>query len=132
MMWMENIIKIDEVSCQIEGNKLLDKLSLNIEENSWVSIVGPNGSGKSILIKILSGLLPYTGYINIDNLVLDKENIKEVRRKIGVVLDNLENQFVGQTVEDDLKFPLENLNYKEEEIKKNVTNITNFFHINLE
>lgn len=126
---MESIIKIDELIYKIKDKTILNNICLNIEQNSWITIVGPNGSGKSTLIKILAGLLPYNGYINIDNLVLDETNKKEIRIRIGTVLDNLDNQIIGETVEDDLAFPLENLNYNKEEIKKSITKISKFFQI---
>ena len=129
MICMGNIIKIDELTYKIKNKKILNNISLNIEKNTWISIVGPNGSGKSTLIKILAGLLPYEGYININNLVLDEENIKEIIRNLKVVLDNLDNQLIGETVEDDLAFPLENLNYSKEEIKKNIEQISDKFNI---
>lgn len=126
---MENIIKIDDLT-YIKNNKIiLDKLCLNIEKNTWVSIIGPNASGKSTLIKILSGLLPYNGYVNIDNLVMDEYNKPEIRKNLSSVLDNFENGLVGLTVEEELSFPLQNLNYKKEEIISKITKITKAFGI---
>ena len=125
-MYMENIIKIHE----LKYKNILNNISINIEQNNWISIIGPNSSGKSTLIKILAGILPYNGYINIDNLVLDEANRKEIIIRLGVVLDNLDNQLIGQTVEDDLAFPLENLNYKKEEIKEKIKIISKMFNIN--
>ena len=126
---MENIIKIHELTYKNNNKTILNNLSLNIEQNKWVSIVGPNGSGKSTLIKILAGLLPSKGYVNIDNLVLDNYYKEEIRLKLGIVLDNLDNQLIGDIVKDDLAFPLENLNYKTEEIEKEILKIASMFDI---
>lgn len=126
---MENIIKIHELTYKLKDKTILDNISLNIEQNSWISIVGPNGSGKSTFIKILCGLIPYKGYITINNLVLDEKNKKEIRIELGVVLDNIDNQLIGNTVEEDLVFSLENLNYSKEEINQIITKLTDTFNI---
>ncbi len=129
MVVMDNIIELDELRYKNKGRTILNNICLRIERNSWVSIIGSNASGKSTLIKIIAGILPHNGYINIDNLVLDNHNIKEIRRNLGTVLDNFDNSLIGQTVEDDLTFPLENLNYSQEEISKSITKIAKTFHI---
>jgi len=127
---MENIVKIDELTYKNNNRVIINNLSLNIEKNTWVSVIGPNGSGKTTLIKILSCLLPYEGYVNIDNLVIDERNKEEITRKLGIVLDNIDNQLIGLTVEDNLAFPLENLNYTQTEIKEKITKIAKRFKLN--
>lgn len=88
---------------------VLDRVSLSIQAGEWVSIVGANGSGKSTLLKLIDGLLmPTDGVIMVDGTILNRDTVYEVRRQIGFVFQNPENQFVGQTVQDDIVFGLEN------------------------
>ncbi|KZZ85526.1 MULTISPECIES: energy-coupling factor ABC transporter ATP-binding protein [Bacillaceae] len=87
----------------------LDEVSLNIYEGEWLAIVGHNGSGKSTLARILNGLLlPSKGKVKIAGTELSEETIWDVRKKVGMVFQNPDNQFVGTTVKDDVAFGLEN------------------------
>jgi len=127
---MGNIIKIEKLNFKYNENQVFNNLDLNIEKASFVSIIGPNGSGKSTLIKILTGLLlNYEGYINIDGYNLNDFYLKEIRRKIGVVFDNPDNHFVGETVIDDLAFSLENLQYSREDITNSINEISKIFKL---
>ena len=95
-----------------EDQKLnaLNNISLDIQEGEWITLIGPNGSGKSTLTKVMNGLIvPDAGDVVIDGITLDKKTLYEARKKIGMVFQNPENQFVGSTVEDDVAFGLENL-----------------------
>lgn len=127
--FMDNIIQIKDLNFTYQDQVIFKNLNLNIKKNSFVSIIGPNGSGKSTLIRILSGLNSYDGYITINGHYLNKENIKIIRRTLGVVFDNPDNQFIGQTVIDDLAFNLENLSYSKEEINKEISYIAKLFKI---
>ena len=127
--FMDNIIQIKDLNFTYQDKVIFKNLNLNIKKNSFVSIIGSNGSGKSTLIRILSGLNSYDGYITINGHYLNKENIKIIRRTLGVVFDNPDNQFIGQTVIDDLAFNLENLSYSKEEINKEISYIAKLFKI---
>lgn len=127
--FMDNIIQIKDLNFTYQDQVIFKNLNLNIKKNSFVSIIGPNGSGKSTLIRILSGLNSYDGYITINGHYLNKENIKIIRRTLGIVFDNPDNQFIGQTVIDDLAFNLENLSYSKEEINKEISYIAKLFKI---
>lgn len=126
---MDNIIKIKDLSFSYQDKQIFKNLNLNIKKNSFNSIIGPNGCGKSTLIKILTGLINYEGYISIDDCYLNKENIKKIRRKIGVVFDDPDSSFIGETVIDDLAFNLENLTYSKNQITKEIKEITDLFHL---
>lgn len=126
---MDDIIKIEKLSFKYKDKQIFNNLNINIQKGSFVSIIGPNGSGKSTLIKILTGLLKYEGYINIDGYNLNQTNLKEIRRKIGVVFDNPEDHFVSETVINDLAFSLENLQYTKEDITNSINQITKIFKI---
>lgn len=95
----------------------LDNVSLTIESGEWVAIIGHNGSGKSTTAKIIDGLIKAeNGEVLIDGTVMTPENVWELRKKIGMVFQNPDNQFVGSTVEDDVAFGLENQGIPREEM----------------
>src|SRR5690554_346296 len=100
-------------------NEAINNLNLEIEKGKWIAVVGPNGSGKSTLAKLLVGLLEADkGSILIDGLLLNEENLKEIRKHIGIVFQNPDNQFVGVTVKHDIAFGLENQLVPQPEIVK--------------
>lgn len=86
-------------------------IDLDIVEGTFVSIIGHNGSGKSTFAKHLNGLiLPQAGTILIDGQpMVPGEGIWDIRRKVGMVFQNPDNQFVGGTIEEDIAFGLENI-----------------------
>ncbi|CCV64893.1 Cobalt ABC superfamily ATP binding cassette transporter [Alteracholeplasma palmae J233] len=104
------MIKVDNLSFSYyNSSETLKEISFNIPKGKWISIIGHNGSGKSTLSKLLVGLLePQKGTITIDDLEINENNLAEVRRKIGIVFQNPDNQFVGVTVKHDIAFGLEN------------------------
>src|SRR3989339_955667 len=104
------MIKVSDLSFSYnQEDEALRNVSLEIPKGSWVSILGHNGSGKSTLSKLLVGLLsPLSGQIFIDGMPLDQAHITDIRKKIGIVFQNPDNQFVGATVKHDIAFGLEN------------------------
>lgn len=89
--------------------KALKSVSLEIEKGDYVSIIGHNGSGKSTLAKLLIGLMEAnSGDILIDGEKLTYDNVYDIRRKLAIVFQNPDNQFIGSTVRDDMAFGLEN------------------------
>ena len=96
---------------------VIENLSLDIESGEYVSILGHNGCGKSTLARILVGLLfPKGGSIEVCGLELNAKNINEIRKKVAIVFQNPDNQFIGATVEDDIAFSLENMCVPREEM----------------
>ncbi len=104
------MIKVEDLSFSYNASdEALKKVNLEIPKGAWVSILGHNGSGKSTLSKCMVGLLaPTSGSITIDDLLLNDENLPKIRRMIGIVFQNPDNQFVGVTVKHDIAFGLEN------------------------
>lgn len=88
---------------------VIDGVSFSVESGKYISIIGHNGSGKSTFAKLLIGLLEVQGgSIKAFGLDMNSENVHEIRKKIGIVFQNPDNQFVGATVRDDIAFGLEN------------------------
>lgn len=117
------MIKIEDVSFKYE-NDVLSDLNLTINEKKITFILGQNGTGKSTLANLLSGLLfPQKGKITIDNLIINKKtNTKCIREKIGLVLQDPNNQIIFSRVYDDLKFILENMHYPKDDINNQIKN----------
>jgi energy-coupling factor transport system ATP-binding protein len=126
---MENIITIKNLNFRYENDFLFNNLNLDIKKGEWLSIVGPNGSGKSTLIKILVGLLDNDSNTLIDGFQLNKSNIMNIRKTIGVVFENPDNSFVAETVRDDMAFALENLQYKPKDIHQMINDIATKLNI---
>lgn len=94
-------------------------VSFDIPDGSWVSIIGHNGSGKSTLSKLLINLIePQRGEIIVDGVKLDSTTASEIRKNIGIVFQNPDNQFVGVDVEHDIAFGLENLMVEHDEMHR--------------
>ncbi|WP_417898348.1 energy-coupling factor ABC transporter ATP-binding protein [Bacillus haimaensis] len=88
----------------------LKDINIEVKQGEWTAIVGHNGSGKSTLARILNGLqMPSKGSVIIDGMELSEEKLWDIRRQVGMVFQNPDNQFVGSTVEDDVAFGLENI-----------------------
>lgn len=97
-------------------------LSLHIKEGSFVALVGHNGSGKSTFAKLLNGLLlPTSGEVKIfGNSTLDIDKIYDIRKSVGMVFQNPDNQMIASIVEDDIAFGPENLGIERKEIERRV------------
>lgn len=103
-----------------KGITTLDDISLEIEKGSFVSIIGHNGSGKSTFAKHLNGLIiPQKGSIEVDGIKIeDDDKIWNIRRKVGMVFQNPDNQFIGGTIEEDIAFGLENIGIPSKDMPK--------------
>ncbi len=117
-----DIIQMKNVSFEYQQDQpVLENINLNIKKGEWLTILGHNGSGKSTLSKLLIGLLkPNQGEIIVDNILLSRETIQDVRKHIGIVFQNPDNQFVGVTVRDDIAFGLENLQVPRNEMVERI------------
>ncbi|MDR0297668.1 MAG: energy-coupling factor ABC transporter ATP-binding protein [Streptococcaceae bacterium] len=105
----------------------LDGVSFAVARGEWVSIVGKNGSGKSTTARVIDGLMEhFDGEVRIDGELLAADNVWTLRRKIGMVFQNPDNQFVGSTVEDDVAFGLENQGIARDEMIRRVDEALEF------
>ena len=105
-----------------QGEPVLKNLHLEIREGEHVALIGPNGCGKTTLLKHLNALLtPDKGCVLVDGMdTADQKNLKEIRRRVGVVFQNPDNQIVGMTVEEDVAFGPENLGLSPAQIRQRV------------
>ena len=104
-----------------DTREALSDVSLDVYEGEWLAIIGHNGSGKSTLAKMMNGLLEASsGEIYIDGQLLTEDTVYEARRKVGMVFQNPDNQFVGTTVEDDIAFGLENIGMPRDEMVQKI------------
>ena len=121
---MKSIIDVKNLSFRYkESQEYYDvkDITFHVKRGEWLSIVGHNGSGKSTTVRLIDGLLEAeSGEIAIDGQRLIEENVWSIRRQIGMVFQNPDNQFVGATVEDDVAFGLENQGLSRQEMKKRV------------
>ena len=109
---------------QGEENETLHGVNLEIEEGSFVAILGHNGSGKSTLAKLFNGiLLPNEGRVLVNGIdTTHEDKLLDVRRTVGLVFQNPDNQIVANVVEDDVAFAPENLGVEPAEIRRRVDN----------
>ncbi len=123
---MDNIIEVKNVTYEYTDEEktfaAVKNLSLNIERGSFTVILGHNGSGKSTLAKMLNGLnKPTSGDVFADGINTKGEETEiEVKRKVGMVFQNPDNQIIASIVEEDVAFGPENLGIPPKEIEKRV------------
>ena len=121
---MDSIV-IDKVSYSYQKSgedKALDNISLTVREGEFLAIVGRNGSGKSTLAKLMNGLItPSEGTVTVYGYdTKESKTIFEVRKRVGMVFQNPDNQMVASIVEDDIAFGPENIGVDREEIGKRI------------
>ena len=123
---MDSIISVRNVTYEYREEETVyaavKDLSLEIERGSFTVILGHNGSGKSTLAKMLNGLnKPTSGDVLVDGInTKDEATEVEVKRKVGMVFQNPDNQIIASIVEEDVAFGPENLGIKPEEIRRRV------------
>lgn len=117
---MQPIIELKNIDFNYQpedASPALKDVSFSIQQGEWIAIIGHNGSGKSTLAKTINGLLlPASGSISVDGKELNETNVWDIRKMVGMVFQNPDNQFVGSTVEDDVAFGLENQGIPREEM----------------
>jgi energy-coupling factor transport system ATP-binding protein len=126
---VNSIISIKDLVFKYDDLEIFDHFNLEINNKSWTNIIGPNGSGKSTLVKILLGLLPCEGEIVINDTILNNSSLEQIRINVGVVFENPDNQFVSETVADEIAFKLENLGYSKKKIKEHIDAVVEMLNI---
>lgn len=105
-----------------DSKEALKGVSLTVNDGEFVALVGHNGSGKSTLAKLFNGLiLPKEGKVLVDGMdTSERKKLYDIRKTVGVVFQNPDNQMVASIIEDDVAFGPENLGLKSEEINERV------------
>ena len=125
---MENIIEINGLYYSYEDadnySAVIENLNLNIKRGSFTVILGHNGSGKSTLAKLLNGLYrPTGGSISVNGMLTSDEDKEfDIKKTVGMVFQNPDNQLVASVVEEDVAFGPENLSIPPDEIRNRVDN----------
>ena len=99
---------------------VVENLSFSIKKGETVGLIGANGAGKSTIMKLMLGLITGTGEIKVDGLPMNKENLGEIRKKIGFVLQDSDNQMFMPTVYEDMIFGPRNYGLSKEETDRRV------------
>ncbi len=117
-----HIVQFENVSYQYpDGTKAIKNISFLIAHGESVGIVGANGSGKTTLLMHLNGyILPTEGTINIGDILLNKKTRQEIRKKVGLVFQNPDDQLFMPTVYEDVAFGPINLGMDEKTVKEKV------------
>jgi cobalt/nickel transport system ATP-binding protein len=116
---MKNYLSINNLSFEYpDGYKALNNISLNLNEKERLGILGPNGAGKTTLLLHLNGILgSLDGEISIDGLSYTEENIKKIRKSVGLVFQDPDDQLFMPTVLEDVMFGPRNFGYSFDEAK---------------
>jgi len=121
---VKSIVVVDQLSFRYDLRtevNAIHNLSFTVKQGEWLAVIGHNGSGKSTLAQLLVGLLtPQIGKIHISNMEMNESSKWEIRKKVGLVFQNPDHQFIGTTVQDDVAFGLENINMSYSKMKPRV------------
>jgi cobalt/nickel transport system ATP-binding protein len=119
---MDKVIEINNLSFAYpDGQRGLAGVDLDVCAGENVAIIGPNGAGKSTLLLHLNGILRCNGSVKICGLTVNEKNLKDIRRKVGLIFQDPEDQLFSLNVFDDVAFGPINMNLSAEEVKKHVT-----------
>lgn len=112
----------DDSESQVVEENVIENMNLKIEKGDFVAVLGHNGCGKSTLAKLCNAIVvPQSGRVLIDGIdTADEAKLYDIRRKVGMVFQNPDNQIVATIVEDDVAFGPENLGVDPEEIRVRV------------
>ncbi|MGM0436792.1 MAG: energy-coupling factor transporter ATPase [Bacillota bacterium] len=113
----------------------LDNINLSIDKNEFIGLVGHTGSGKSTLVQLFNGLItPSDGEVYVDGIQVNAEkvNLKDIRRKIGLVFQYPEHQLFEETVYEDIAFGPKNLDLSKEKIDKRVKEAMELVNLDFE
>ena len=123
---MKKAIELTNVKFGYNLDQLIfENLNIEVNEGEYVCLIGHNGSGKSTLAKILIGLNNISsGIIKIFGKELNEETLYDIRKNIGIIFQNPDNQFIGSTVRDDIAFGLENLCIPQNEMEDIILDVS--------
>lgn len=116
------VIEFEDVSFGYEeGVRAIKNINFSVEEGEFVAVLGHNGSGKSTLARLCNGLLEAdSGTVRVFDKVLNSKNLRDIRKRVGIVFQNPDNQTVASIVEDDIAFGAENVGLARAEIGERI------------
>ena len=128
---MENIISVSDLSFGYDGKrKVLENINFQLKKGESVGLVGANGVGKSTLLRILVGLnTGFQGDVMVNNIPLEKKNLKTIRKNVGYVFQDADSQLFMSTVFDDVAFAPRNYGMSEAEVNEKTMEALKVVHI---
>ena len=118
------MILFENVTAEYDkGFPVLSELSFAIEDGENVGLIGANGAGKSTIMKAMLGIISHSGIIKVDNCPVDKSNLADIRKKMGLVLQNSDNQMFMPTVYEDIMFGPLNYGVARGEVEKIINDV---------
>ena len=117
------MVEFQNVSFSYGDVPVVENLSFTIQKGETVGLIGANGAGKSTIMKLMLGLLSGSGEIQVDGLPVCRDNLAEIRKKIGFVLQDSDNQMFMPTVYEDMIFGPRNYGLSKEETEKRVDTV---------
>jgi len=118
---MDEVIRIENLSYAYpDGCQALTDINLTVNGGESLALIGPNGAGKSTLLLHLNGIIHSDGQIKVFSEPVTEKNLKEVRKRVGLVFQNPDDQLFSATVFDDVAFGPINLDYSEAEVRQAV------------
>lgn len=114
------IIKVSGVNYAYgDGSLALHDVDMTVNSGERIAVLGPNGAGKSTLFQLFNGLLnPANGTVTVKNLPVKKENLPEIRRTVGMVFQDPDDQLFNSTVRQEIAYGLRNMRFPAEELEK--------------
>ena len=121
---INRLLNVENLSFSYDSKIVLDNISFEVDKNTINACLCPNKCGKTTLIRLISGIDELKdGNVSINGINLDKDNFSEYQLEVGTVLDDIDNQFICNKVNDELRYPLINLGRKERDIQNKIDTI---------
>lgn len=115
------MLNIENLSVKYpDGTMAVNDFSISIDSGEKIALVGANGAGKSTLMLAIEGVISSEGRISVDDLVLSKDNISDIRQKVGMLFQNPDDQLFMATIYDDIAFGPRNMGLDEESVRYRV------------
>ena len=115
------MLELQDVSVTYpDGTLVVEGLDLHIREGESVALIGANGAGKTTLLLSLVGVIPARGRIRVGDILLEKKTLDTVRRRVGLVFQNPDDQLFMHDIFDDVAFGLRNADVVEDEVENRV------------
>ncbi len=118
------MLKVDKLCVTYgDGTSAVSQLSFSVSRGENVALIGANGAGKTSLLLSLVGVVPSSGEVNVDGVILSRKTLEQVRQRIGVVFQNPDDQLFMPTVYEDIAFGPRNYGMSPDEVKKLVKEV---------